>query len=114
MPTRDHFIEDGQIFQRWLDESAPIDYLSEAACVGNILGNMRSWLMIEKGIFEFNKFELIDQYMNNRPPLVDKNVFAHMRRYLHGETQADEQQLTELRHCVRRLRTYFNRTLYGL
>ncbi|MDR1329162.1 MAG: nucleotidyltransferase domain-containing protein [Oscillospiraceae bacterium] len=117
MPTREHLIKDGQIFERWIAGTTDVpseDNLSEAACVNSVLMYLRRWLMIEKGVFEFNKFLVVDEYMRNAPPLTDERVFTHIRRYLRGETHADGNMLTELRECVKRLRKYYNKTLYGM
>jgi RimJ/RimL family protein N-acetyltransferase len=117
MPTREHLIKDGQIFERWIAGTTDVpseDNLSEAACVNSVLMYLRRWLMIEKGVFEFNKFLVVDEYMRNAPPLIDERVFTHIRSYLRGETHADGHMLTELRECVKRLRKYYNKTLYGM
>jgi predicted nucleotidyltransferase len=117
MPTREHLIKDGQIFERWIAGTAAVpdeNNLSETACVNSVLMYLRRFLMIEKGVFEFNKFRVVDAYLRNQPPLIDESVFAYIRRYLRGEVHADAQQLAELRGCVKRFRKYYNQTLYGL
>ncbi|MDR0818816.1 MAG: hypothetical protein LBN43_04510 [Oscillospiraceae bacterium] len=116
MPTREHLIKDGQIFERWIAGTTDVpdeDNLSEAAFVNSVLMYLRRWLTIEKGVFEFNKFLVVEAYLNNQPPLTDDSIFTYIQRYLRGEVHADAKQLTELRECVKRFRRYYNRTLYG-
>jgi predicted nucleotidyltransferase len=117
MPTREHLIKDGQIFERWITGATDVpdeDNLSETACVNSIMMYLRRFLMIEKGIFEFNKFLVVDVYLANQPPLVDESVFEYIQHYLQGELHSDDQRLLQLRESVKRFRKYYNKTLYGL
>lgn len=79
MPTTEDFIKDAQIMEQWFYSyyGYPMyDKLSITACINCILGIMRRFLMIEKSIFEFNKFETIKVYLKCLPDIIDENVFA--------------------------------------
>ena len=38
--------------------------------------------MIEKSVFEFNKFNTVKAYLDHSPDIIDENVFAFIDQYL--------------------------------
>lgn len=116
MPTKEHLIEDAKIMERWLlsEFGYPMyEKLGITACVNCILGAMRRFLMIEKAVFEFNKFKTIKEYLAHSPEIVDEDVFAFIDQYLRGEVSGDESDLTMLRGFGTRITDYYNEKLLG-
>lgn len=117
MPTREDFIKDALIMERWFHKEfgyPMFDKLKITGCINCILGCMRRYLMIEKGIFEFNKFKTIDVYLKNDPPLEDKNVFNIIQRELKGEILVDDSDLSKLQVFGIKFRDYFNQRLLNV
>lgn len=117
MPTKADFIKDALIMENWLNKEfgyPMFDKLQMAGCVNSILGILRRYLMIEKNIFEFNKFKTIDAYLQNDPPIVNQQAFELIRRSLHAEAVENEENLRLLRACGIECRDYFNHMLLGI
>lgn len=117
MPEKSDFIRDAFIMEAWFNREfgyPMFDRLQTAACVNSILGILRRYLMIEKNIFEFNKFKTIDAYLQNDPPITNAQAFELIRRYLNGEAEESQENLQILQACGIELRDHFNQTLLGL
>jgi len=117
MPSKADFIKDALIMEKWFDKEfgyPMFDKLETVGCVNSILGILRRYLIIEKNIFEFNKFKTIDTYLQNSPPLVNQQAFELIRKSLNGEAAANEENLQTLRECGIEFRDYFNRMLLGI
>lgn len=117
MPTKDDFIKDALIMEHWFAKEygyPMFDKLQITDCVNCILGSLRRFLIIQKSIFEFNKFKTIDAYMHNNPPIMNKKAFDFIRRILNDEIVGDQDDLLMLRACGIEFRDYFNRMLLNV
>ena len=91
-PDRQAIIDDARSFQEWADaekrRNPSFQINSEQTLVNSTLIALKRYLMIQHGIIEFNKFKVISLYLNNRPPIVNDEVFDFINRSLHGKTTA--------------------------
>lgn len=92
MPDREAIIEDANAFEDWRDKELTYSksLLPMAACVNSILILLKRYLLIEKGIVEFNKFKIINTYLNNEPPVVNKEIFQLTDSYINAKDYKDE------------------------
>ena len=117
MPSKEDFIKDGIIMEKWFAKefgNPMFDKLQITGCVNTILGYLRRYLIIEKSVFEFNKFLTIETYMCNEPPIVNKPVFDFILKKLKEETTGNDNYLRMLRECGTKFREYFNKRLLNL
>ena len=117
LPTKEHFIKDALIMENWFHKEfgyPMFDKLGMTGCVNSILGILRRYLIIEKNIFEFNKFRTIDVYLQNDPPIVDWQAFELIRRSLNNEAVESSEDLQLLQACGIQFRDYFNHMLLGI
>ncbi|MDR1465368.1 MAG: nucleotidyltransferase domain-containing protein [Oscillospiraceae bacterium] len=117
MPSRADFLRDVMIFERWSNRyfgAYPFQKIQFTGCVNSMLIFLRRWLIIEKNIFEFNKFRIIDAYLASDPPITDGQAFDLIRRKLAGETKGTRRDLAILRECGERFRTFFGHALLGV
>jgi len=117
MPTKDHLLKDALIMEKWLysEFGYPMyDKLSVTACINCILGTMRRFLMIEKYVFEFNKFETIKVYLDHSPDIIDEKVFSFIDSYLRGEVSENDENLAMLREFGTKITDYYNGKLLGI
>ena len=117
MPTPRDFITDAIIMEKWFAKEfgyPMFDKLQITGCINCILGYLRRYMMIERGVFEFNKFQTIEMYMRNEPPIVDMPVFDFIEKYLHGAVIGSDDDLPMLRKCGVELRELFNRRRLNL
>lgn len=116
IPSREHLIQDAVIMERWLQSEFgyPIyNKLSITASINCILSVMRRYLMIEHGIFEFNKFKTIDAYLRNSPSVVDEAVFEFINGYLHGTVVGDAESLEMIQRFGTVISDHYNEQLLG-
>jgi hypothetical protein len=66
--------------------------------------------MIEKSIYVLNKFNTIETYCNNEPPIVDHYIFTLINETLHGY-EATSNELEMLRRFGNQIRPYMNKRL---
>jgi len=65
--------------------------------VNSTLIALKRYLMIQHGIIEFNKFKVIDLYLQNDPPLVDEETFDFIQYALHHTgTEVDPEKLARM------------------
>jgi len=117
MPTVEDFKKEALLNEQWFAKEFgyPIfDKLQITGCVNTILGCLRDYLIIEKNIFEFNKFLTIDTYLNNNPPIIDWQAFDFIRKKLRDEITSGENDLIMLRECGIKFRDFFNMRLLGI
>ena len=117
MPTKEDFIKDALIMEKWFAEEfgyPMFNKLQITGCVNTILGYLRRYLMIEKGVFEFNKFFTVNTYMRNEPPVVNRLVFDFIDKKLKDEITGSDDDLHMLRDCGAQFREYFNKRLLNL
>ena len=114
IPSKEDFIKDAIIFEKWAAKEfgyPGFDKLQVTGCVNSILMFLRRYLVIEKAIFEFNKFRMIETYLRNQPPLVDQQAFDFIQKNLWDEAAGTQEDLRMLRACGARFRDYFNLSL---
>lgn len=117
MPEKEDFIKDALIMERWFGKEfgyPMFDKLQITGCINTILGCLRRYLMIEKEIFQFNKFLTIDAYMDNNPPIMNKLVFEFIRKRLKDEVTGNDSDLAMLRECGIQYRDFFNKRLLNV
>ena len=117
MPSKEDFIKDAIIMEKWFAKEfgyPMFDKLQITGCVNTILGCLRRYLMIKKGIFEFNKFLTIKTYMRHEPPIVNEPVFEFIHKKLKDEVAGSDDDLRMLRECGTQFRDYFNKRLLNL
>ncbi|MBQ4574600.1 MAG: GNAT family N-acetyltransferase [Clostridia bacterium] len=114
MPTKELLIDDARIFENWSwrEFSPAHQKLSMTACVNSILMIMRRYLMIEHGVFEFNKFKIIRTYRSHAPAIINEKAFELIERYLYSETFC-ETELDALREFHAEINHYYNLKLLG-
>lgn len=113
MPTKNDLIHDALIMENWFDMEFGIemfDKLGYVGCVNTILGYFRRYLMIEKSIYVLNKFNAIETYCNNEPPIVDHYIFTLINETLHGY-EATSNELDMFRRFGNQIRPYMNKRL---
>lgn len=117
MPSKEDFIKDARIMEHWFDKEfgyPMFDKLQITGCINCILGILRRYLIIEKGIFEFNKFKTIDTYMQYTPPMVNEKMFEFIVKKLNFQVDGDQEDLLMLRAFAVDLRDYFNQRLLNI
>lgn len=117
MPSRDDFCKDALKMEKWFAKEfgyPMFEKLQIVGCVNTILGLLRRYLMIEKGVFEFNKFLTIESYMRNDPPLVDESIFNFIQKNLNEEVVGNDDDLHMLRKFGLQLQECLNRQLLNV
>ncbi len=69
-------------FQEWVDSEPPFEYDS-TSFVNSTLIALKRYLLLKHHIIEFNKFLVIDLYMQNEPPIVNDEIFTFIDDYIH-------------------------------
>ena len=117
IPSKEDFIKDALIMEKWFAKEfgdPMFDKLQITGCVNTILGYLRRYLMIEKRIFEFNKFLTIDTYLRHEPPIINKPVFEFIHKKLKDEVAGSDDDLRMLRECGTQFREYLNKRLLNV
>jgi predicted nucleotidyltransferase len=117
MPNREYLIRDAIIMEKWFDKEYGHSMFNKLGITGSInciLGTMRRYLMIEKNIFEFNKFNTIKVYLKNNPEIIDEGIFLIINKYLHKEIKNPELYLSEIREFGKRITDYYNKKILGI
>jgi len=117
MPSKEDFIKDALIMEKWFAKEfgdPMFEKLQITGCVNTILGCLRRYLMIEKSVFEFNKFLTIDTYLRHDPPFVNEKAFDFIIKKLNDEASGNNDDLQMLRECGTKFRDYFNKRLLNL
>lgn len=81
MPDWDAIKMDILNFQEWVDAQPPFKH-SKQSFINSTLIALKRYLLLKHHIIEFNKFKVIDLYMQNEPPMVDEEVFEFIQRSL--------------------------------
>lgn len=71
-------------FQEWSDMQPPFEH-SEVSFVNSTLMALKRYLLLKYHIIEFNKFKVIDLYLQNDPPLVNPEIFQFIGNYLYDK-----------------------------
>ncbi len=67
--------------------------------VNSTLMMLKRYLMVKCYIMEFNKFKVIDLYMENNPPYVDEELFEFIEQSLHNENHIIDENTFEKFVC---------------
>jgi hypothetical protein len=116
MPSKEDFIKDAIKMEKWFASEfgyPMFDKLQITGCVNTILGYLRRYLMIEKRVFQFNKFLTIETYINYEPPICNKPAFEFIHEKLNDKIAGNDDDLRMLRECGVQFRDYFNKRLTG-
>jgi predicted nucleotidyltransferase len=117
MPNREYFIRDALIMEKWFDKEYGYPMFNKLGITGSInciLGTIRRYLVIEKNIFEFNKFNTINVYLKNNPEIIDENIFLIIGKYLHNEVKNPDLYLSEIREFGTKITDFYNKRLLGI
>ena len=117
MPSKEDFIKDALIMEKWFAKEfgdPMFEKLQITGCINTILGYLRRYLMIEKRVFEFNKFLTVETYMRHEPPIVNEPVFDFIHKKLKDEVAGSDDDLKTMRESGAQFRDYFNRRLLDL
>lgn len=82
MPDWQAIREDIRHFQEWCDSQPPMKH-SATSFVNSTLIALKRYLLLGHHIIEFNKFEVVDLYLQNDPIWVNEEIFGFVQDYLH-------------------------------
>jgi len=83
MPNWKAIKDDILNFQEWSDSQLPFEH-SATSFVNSTLMALKRYLLLKHHIIEFNKFKVVDLYIQNKPLLVNEEIFAFIDNYLHN------------------------------
>jgi hypothetical protein len=114
MPGPQDFLQGARHFEAWWRDAfakeVPPEQMSATACVNTMLIHLGRYLVIRRGIVEFNKVNLISTYLQNDPPYVDRQIFAQLTAHLEG-TGLSESEVAQLREFTHQFRIQMNEHL---
>ena len=92
MPDRQAIIDAENAFEDWraAEGNTPPEQMTRQMTVNSILILLKRWLLLEKGIVEFNKFRVVAEYLKNDPPYVNEHYLKAADGYLHGNNISDD------------------------
>jgi len=111
VPDKQAMIDNENAFENWMAKEATkkadqgneagsqtiFSELDKQAFVNGTLWHIRRFLMINRDIIEFNKFKLIDLYLQNNPPIIDEEAFKIISSVLHnGYNLIDDEHMQKL------------------
>ena len=85
-PDRAAIIDAENAFEDWRasEGSTPPENMTRQMTVNSILILLKRWLLLEKGIVEFNKFNVVEAYLANDPPFINERFLNAVNSYLNG------------------------------
>ena len=101
-------------FEDWRESGfhTPPEQMTRAMTVNSILLLLRRFLMLERGIIEFDKRKLISLYLENQPPTVNISHFDAIGAYLaEGSSAIDDSKLLEMSLWHEELLSFMNKRL---
>jgi len=114
MPAKKDFLADFKQFEEWWDNDFagkyPPERFSLTACSNTILAHLNRYLIIEKGIIQFDKRQIIPLCLANNGLLLDKQQLDVVQKHLELKDVA-EAELKELRQYAVDLRRNMNSLL---
>lgn len=116
MPERNSIIQDAIVFEEWWDNDfLPFNsHLSLTQCSNSILIHLKRYLLIEKGIIEFNKLRVIDKYLSYNPTVINKEVFEIINNNINDneyKEKVTEKELRLMNNFFGELRVTMNKLL---
>jgi len=113
MPARKDFLKDFQHFEEYWDDefsrNTPLERMTSTQCINTILIHLHRYLIVEKGIFEFDKRKIVPLYIAHDAPFLNKQAIDIVQRYLltehisREETQRLRQYVSDLRYNMNKL-----------
>lgn len=103
-------------FENWRASGfrVPPEKMTLTMTVNSILLLLRRYLMLEKGVMEFNKRQLIPLYLRSQPPMTDERILRAIERCLAGEDpEISDDFLLEMSLWHEKLLTFMNARLLG-
>lgn len=102
-PSKKDIIKDALAFENWRQEehkkNPDFKINNNIMLVNSTLMMLKRYLMIKWDIMEFNKFKVVDLYMNNYPPYIDEKLFEFIEKSLHDENcEIDNDTFEEFVH----------------
>lgn len=92
----------------------PPEEMTRTMTVNSILLLVRRYLMLERGITEFDKRKMIPIYLASQPPMVNMHCLEAVENCLkNGEAAIDDRTLLEMSLWHEELLTFMNRRLLG-
>jgi len=91
MPDKQAIIDAENAFEDWraAEGNMPPEKMTRQMTVNSILILLKRWLLLEKGIIEFNKFNVVGEYLKNEPPYLKEKYLNAVDGYLHGRKIPD-------------------------
>ena len=107
LPNKQAIIDNENAFEDWVDSSLEKDKEEEAkksfteldrqVFINSTLWHLKRYLMIKCDIIEFNKFKVIDLYLQNNPPIVNQEAFDVINKAMNdGYDVLSDEQLQRL------------------
>ena len=92
MPDRAAIIDAENAFEDWRASEGitPPEKMTRQMTVNSILILLKRWLLLEKGIVEFNKFNVVSRYLKNDPPFINERYLNAVNEYIHGGEISNE------------------------
>ncbi|MBQ4089182.1 MAG: nucleotidyltransferase domain-containing protein [Clostridia bacterium] len=92
MPDKAAIIAAENAFEDWRasEGNTPPENMTRQMTVNSILILLKRWLLLEKGIVEFNKFNVVSEYLKNDPPFINERYLNAVNGYIHGGEISDE------------------------
>lgn len=114
MPNRQAIIDAENAFEDWraAEGNTPPEMMTRQMTVNSILILLKRWLLLEKGIIEFNKFNVVGEYLKNDPPYVNEHYLNAVDGYLYDKDISDD-LLLEMSLWHEQLLKDMNRDLLG-
>ena len=94
LPSKQAIIDNENAFEDWVESSMEKDNVNETkTCfseldkqvfINCVLWHIKRYLMIKCDIIEFNKFKVIDLYLQNNPPIVNYEAFDIINKALNN------------------------------
>jgi hypothetical protein len=114
MPTREDYLADFRRFEDYWDndfsKKTPVERMTAVQCVNTILIHLHRYLIVEKGIIEFDKRRIVPSCTVRGTPFLYQPALDLVRRHL--ETgKVSEEETTNLRQYVSDLRHNMNALL---
>lgn len=91
-PDKEAIWNDILAFQEWSDSQPPLVH-SRQSFTNSTLIALKRYLLLKYDIVEFNKFKVINLYLEHEPPMVDEEIFNFITKSLHGQTAEWDEEI---------------------
>lgn len=83
-PDKEAIRNDILAFQEWSDSQPPFVH-SRQSLTNSTLIALKRYLLLKYDIVEFNKFKVINLYLEHEPPMANDEIFDFITTLLHGQ-----------------------------